>query len=289
MMRTRSLFAVVLMTLVAAGFAVGGSLLLTGNAAAFPGMAEFSVISRAALADPLDIAVGTPSDVEMAQVTIEPGGTSGMRKYAGPALISVISGKASRYQVEGGSCRSTTVLPGVAYVVSPGDVDEIRNEGASSLDLQTTSLAPAGEPWATSAPAPAGCGAAKAKGLTATVLTRTFLAGPARIKTDSPSDVLVGRIIIPPGTSAGGWHSHPGGALVSVERGRFDVPAVAEGRCVRKQFPAGTGLVEPDGEVHDGRNDGTEQTTLYFLAISSSTGPFTVPQAPPSRCSTPNP
>lgn len=289
MMRTRSPFVVVLVAMVAVGSAVGGSLLLIGSAAALPPMAEFSFVSRAVLADPLDIAVSGPSDVEMAQLTIEPGGTSGIRKYAGPAIISIIAGKASRYRVEGGSCRSTTVLPGIAYVVSPGDVDEIRNEGASPLDLQTTSLAPAGELWATSAPASAGCGAANAKGLTAAVLTRTTLAGPARIKTDSPSDVLVGRIIIPPGGSAGGWHSHPRGALASVERGRFDVPAVVEGRCIRRQFSAGTGFVEADGEVHDGRNDGTEPTTFYYLTFSSSAGPFVVPQAPPSQCNTPNP
>ena len=274
-----------LVSFLAAGTAVGGSLLLVSDAPALVPVAQFSVVSRALLTDPLDIEVSGPSDLEMAQVTIEPGGTSGTRRYAGPALVSVVGGTASRYHADGGSCRSTTVLPGVAYVVTPGEVDEIRNEGAAPLRLQTTSLAPAGELWATSVSLPAGCGATTAKGYAVGVLSHTSMAGPARIKTDGPSDILVGGIVIPPRTSGAGWHYHSAAVLVSVERGRFDVPAVAEGRCVQKQFPEGTGFVEPAGEVHDGRNDGSEPTTIYYVGISSSAGPVTVPQAPPSECS----
>lgn len=151
----------------------GGSLLLVLDAAALDPPNEHTVVSRATLLGPLDIAVPGPSDLAVAQLTIEPGGTTGARRYAGPALVSVVGGTASRYQVEGASCRPTTVPPGVAYVVSPGLVDEIRNQGPLPLQLQTTSLAPVGEPWAAPSPAMPGCGTATTEGVTVHVLSHT--------------------------------------------------------------------------------------------------------------------
>jgi len=115
-------------------------------------------------------------------------------------------------------------------------------------------------------------------GLTVAVLAHSAVVGQGRITTDGPSNIRIGRILIPPGASAGGWHSHPAATLVSVADGRLDVPAVAERRCVRKQFSEGTGFVQAAGEVHDDRNDGTEPVTVYYVGVSSSAGPFVVPQ-----------
>jgi len=71
----------------------------------------------------------------------------------------------------------------------------------------------------------------------------------------------------------------------TVKDGRLDVPAMAERRCLRKQFFPGTAFVQPAGEVHDDRNEGSEPTTIYYVGISSSAGPFVVPQPLPP-CST---
>ena len=274
-----------LSSLLVAVAAVGAGLLLSGDAVAVEPVSEHSVVSQATMIDPLDIAVSAASDLELAQLTIEPGGTTGVQRYAGPALVSVLGGTAIRSHVADGSCRPTTVPSGVAYLVSPGEVDEIRNDGGVPLHVQTIALPPRGEAWATPAATVSGCGRRTAVGLTVAVLTRTTVVGQGRITTDCPSNILIGRIVIPPGASAGGWHSHPTATLVGVEDGRLDLPAMAEGRCLKKRFFEGTGFVQPAGEVHDDRNEGAQTATIYYVGISSFAGPFVVPQPVPP-CST---
>ena len=269
----------------AAAATVGGVLLLVGDAVAVEPVSEHSAVSQATLLEPLDIAVPPASDLELAQLTIEPGGGTGLQRYPGPAVVSVLDGTAIRYRVADGSCRPTTVPSGVAYLVSPGEVDEIRNDGGAPLHLQTIALPPRGGAWATPAPTVSGCGRRTATGVTVAVLTHTTVVSQGRITTDGPSHILIGRIVIPPGASAGGWHSHPAATLVSVKAGRLDLPALAEGRCLRKQFFAGTGFVQPAGEVHDDRNEGTDTATIYYVGISSFAGPFVVPQ-PAAPCGT---
>jgi hypothetical protein len=274
-----------LLSLLATFTLVGGPFLPVRHAAALDPPNEHTVVSRGTLLGPLDIAVSGPSDLELAQLTIEPGGTTGVRRYAGPALVSVAGGTASRYQIEAGSCRPTIVPPGVAYFVSPGQVDEIRNQGPLPLQLQTTSLAPSGEPWASASPAMPGCGMATMEGVTVGILSHTAISGPVHIKTDSPTDILTGRWTGRPGTSVAGWHSHPSATLVSVGRGTIHVMAVEEGRCVRRAFSGGTGYVQLP-EVHDDRNGGRSTATIYYVGLSSSAGPVAVPGAPPPQCNT---
>jgi len=264
--------------------AVGGMLLLAGDAGAVAPVSMHSVVSQATVPDPLDIAVPPASDVELAQLTIEPGGRTGLQRHTGPAIVSVLDGTAVRSRVTDG-CRRSTVPSGVAYPVSPGEVDEIRNDGAVPLHLQTIALSPGGQPWATPAATGSACDRRSAAGLTAAVLTRTTLVGQGRITTGGPSHIVIGRIVMPPGASAGGWHSHPLATLVSVEDGRLDLPALAQGRCQRQQFFEGTGFVQPAGQVHDDRNEGTATTTIYYVGITSVAGPFVVPQPLPP-CST---
>jgi quercetin dioxygenase-like cupin family protein len=271
-----------LSSFLAAAAAVGGVLLLVGDAMAVEPVSEHSVLSQATLLEPLDIAVPPESDLELAQLTIEPGGRTGLQRYPGPVVVSVLDGTATRDRVADGSCRPTTVPAGVAYLVSPGEVDEVRNDGGVPLHLQTIALPRRGGAWATPASTAPGCDSRTAAGVTVAVLTHTTVLGQGRITTDGPSHILIGRIVIPPGASAGGWHSHPAATLVSVKDGRLDLPATAEGRCLRKQFSEGTGFVQPAGEVHDDRNEGTDTTTIYYVGISSFAGPFVVPQPQPS-------
>lgn len=271
----------------AAAAAAGGGLLLVGDAVAVEPVSEHSVVSQATLLEPLNIAVPPASDLELARLTIEPGAGTGLQSYAGPVIVSVLDGTAIRSRVTDGSCRPTTVPSGVAYLVSPGEVDEIRNDAAVPLHLQTIALPHRGRPWATPASTVPGCARPTATGVTVAVITRSAVAGQGRITTDGPSHIVIGRIVIPPGASAGGWHSHPAATLVSVEDGRLDLPAMAEGRCLRKQFFARTGFVQPAGEAHDDRNEGTDTATIYYVGISSFAGPFVVPQPLPP-CSTPD-
>lgn len=264
----------------------GGWLLTESDAVALYPPMEHTVLSRATLLDPIDIAVAGPSDLEVAQLTIEPGGTTGARRSAGPTLVSVVSGTASRYQVEDGSCRTTNVLPGVAYFVAPGQVDEVRNHGPLPLHLQTTSLAPAGEKSASSAPATSRCVTPSSSGLSFAVLTRSTIPGPVRITTDGPSDIVTSRVVFQRGASSG-WHSHPGGMLVSVDEGQLHWVVAKGGRCTRRESPAGTGyweLPDPGAEVHDYRNDGAGPATFHYVGFSSSRGPLVGPRAPAPEC-----
>ena len=271
---------------IAAAAAVGGVLLLVGDAVAVEPVSEHSVVSQATLLESLDIAVPAASDLELARLTIEPGGRTGLRRYTGPAIVSVLGGTAVRSRVGDGSCRPTTVPSGVAYLVSPGEVDEIRNDAAVPLHLQVIALPLRGEAWATPASTVPGCARPTATGVTVAVLTRTAVVGPGRITTNGPSHILIGQIVIPPGASAGGWHSHSAATLVGVKDGRLDLPAVTEGRCVRKQYFEGTGFVQPAGQVHDDRNEGTDRATIYYVGLSSFAGPFVIPQPLPP-CSRP--
>lgn len=253
----------------------------SGEAVQSPG--EHSIVARMTLVEPLDLAASERSDLEMAQLTILPGGTTGLQKHTGPALISVLGGTATRHLVHGSSCDSIMVLPGFAYVVGPGDVDEIRNEGVLPLSLQTISLAPAGQSWVTAAAPTAGCGATPAQDVSIGVLTHTSIPGPVHVKAPGPSDIFVGKGVVPPGGRVG-WHIHPHPTLVSVEGGRADVMVVAAGRCAQRHYPAGTGFVLPAGELHNDGTDHSQSLTFYWVGISSSDGPAFVLAPPPSEC-----
>ena len=104
-----------LLPFLAAFALVSGSLLPVADAAPLDPPVEHTVVSRAILHDPLDISLTGPSDLEVAQLTIEPGGTTGARTYGGPTLVSVTDGTASRSVVEAGSCTSRFVFqPGAS-------------------------------------------------------------------------------------------------------------------------------------------------------------------------------
>jgi quercetin dioxygenase-like cupin family protein len=254
-------------------------------AAVDPPSAQHTVVSRATLLDPLQITLAGPFDFEVDLLTIEPDGTTGARKFSGPAIVSVLGGTASRLQAVDGSCRAATVLPEVAYVVGPGQIDEIRNQGPAPLHLQTTSLAPPGEASASSAPVTSGCLRPTAAGLTVAVLTHSTGSGPVRILSDGPSEIITGRVVVRPGATMVGWHSHPSGAvLASAVEGHFDLILVREGHCVRRHYLGGMAFWEAAGEVHDYRNVGARPATQVYVGFSSSRGPLAMPAAPPSEC-----
>jgi quercetin dioxygenase-like cupin family protein len=271
----------------AAAFALlGGSLLIMNDAAALGPLVEHTVVSRATLPDPLDITLAGPSDLEVAMLTIEPGGTTGTRKYAGPTLVTVVDGKAIRDHVGDASCRTTPVLPGLVYFVAAGQLDEIRNDGPVPLRVQTTSLPPAGEKSATAAPELSHCLAQGAGGVSVAVVTHSTIPGPLHISTDGPTDILTSRFVFQPGARSG-WHSHPGGMLVSIDEGHFNWVFVEEGRCTHREGPAGAGFWErpaPEAEVHDFANVGAGRATFHYVGFSPSRGPLVSPQPPAPKC-----
>lgn len=265
---------------------VGGSLLRVADAAAIAPPVEHTVVSRATLLDPLDVSLTEPSDLEVAQLTIGPRGTTGARRYAGPTLVSVTGGTASRSLIQGGSCRVSTVLPGVAYFVAAGQVEQVRNDGPEPLRLQTTSLAPAGERPSGPAPATSPCLSPSAVDVSGTVVTHSTIPGAVHISSDGPTDIVTSRFVFQPGASSG-WHSHPGGMLVSIDEGHFHWVLVEKGRCTRRDARVGTGYWErpaPGEETHDFVNGGGSPATFHYVGLSSRKGPLVGAQAPRPEC-----
>ena len=75
----------------------------------------------------LPIQMGT--DVVMAQITVEPGGSSGWHSHPGGAIIVVKQGTPTLYRAIGSQCRSITYSAGDAFIERPGEVDDVLNEG----------------------------------------------------------------------------------------------------------------------------------------------------------------
>jgi quercetin dioxygenase-like cupin family protein len=84
----------------------------------------------------IPIQMGT--DVVMAQITVDPGGSSGWHSHPGGAIIVVKTGTPTVYRAIGSQCQSTTYGPGDAFIERPGEVDDVLNAGAAPYVLYVT-------------------------------------------------------------------------------------------------------------------------------------------------------
>jgi quercetin dioxygenase-like cupin family protein len=80
--------------------------------------------------------VGT--DVVMAQITVNPGGSSGWHSHPGGAIIIVQQGTPTIYHEVRGRCETTTYKPGQAFIERPGEVDDVLNHGTVPYVLYVT-------------------------------------------------------------------------------------------------------------------------------------------------------
>ena len=78
------------------------------------------------------------SDVAMAQITVDPGGSSGWHSHPGGAIIVVQHGSLKVYRSVGGQCRTRTYTAGQAFVERPGEVDQVINTGTDPYVLFVT-------------------------------------------------------------------------------------------------------------------------------------------------------
>jgi quercetin dioxygenase-like cupin family protein len=95
----------------------------------------------------------------MAQITVNPGGSSGWHSHPGGAIIVVKQGTLSVYSPLGGSqCRVTTYNAGQAFFERPGEVDQVVNTGTIPYVLFVTfPRVPQGNSARTDAPDPGTC------------------------------------------------------------------------------------------------------------------------------------
>ena len=101
----------------------------------------------------------------------------------------------------------------------------------------------------------------------------------ARLSTKGVSDVYFAHISIPPG-GHGGWHSHPGPSVLSVESGTASIyhghdPATPH------VYDEGSAFVEDAGMVHIVVNEGDTELELVVMQI--------VPLGAPRRIDEPAP
>src|SRR4249920_1307077 len=61
------------------------------------------------------------TDVAMAQITVDPGGSSGWHSHPGGAIIIVQQGSLTVYSPVGNRCEITTYSAGQAFVERPGE------------------------------------------------------------------------------------------------------------------------------------------------------------------------
>ena len=75
----------------------------------------------------IPLQVGT--DVAMAQITVEPGGSSGWHSHPGGAMVVVKTGTLTVHRSLGSRCQTTTYSVGQAFIERPGEVDDVVNAG----------------------------------------------------------------------------------------------------------------------------------------------------------------
>jgi quercetin dioxygenase-like cupin family protein len=98
------------------------------------------------------------TDIAMAQITVNPGGSSGWHSHAGGAIIIVQAGTLTTYRAAGHKCESTTYTAGQAFIERPGEVDQVLNTGSVPYVLYVTfPRVPPGGSTRTDQPDPGTC------------------------------------------------------------------------------------------------------------------------------------
>ena len=104
----------------------------------------------------IPLQVGT--DVAMAQITVDPGGSSGWHSHPGGAIIVVKTGTLTVYESVGSQCQATTYSAGQAFIERPGEVDQVVNTGTIPYVLLVTfPRVPQGTSARTDEPDPGNC------------------------------------------------------------------------------------------------------------------------------------
>jgi len=97
-----------------------------------------------------------------------------------------------------------------------------------------------------------------------------------------PADVYVGWIRMDPGSTYGGWHTHPGPVWVVVTIGEL---ALYGPDACRTLYSAGTAYVAHPDTLYDLRNEGTQPLELAFAGVFRAGQPATTAaEAPEARC-----
>ena len=98
------------------------------------------------------------TDVAMAQITVDPGGSAGWHSHPGGAIVVVKQGSLTVYSPVGHKCQTTTYSAGQAFIERPGEVDNVLNTGTIPYILFVTfPRVPQGDSARTDQPDPGTC------------------------------------------------------------------------------------------------------------------------------------
>ena len=78
------------------------------------------------------------TDVAMAQITVQPGGSAGWHSHPGGAIVVVKQGSLTVYSPVGPKCQITTYSAGQAFIERPGEVVDVVNTGTVPYVLFVT-------------------------------------------------------------------------------------------------------------------------------------------------------
>jgi quercetin dioxygenase-like cupin family protein len=136
-----------------------GALAYAGTVLATPpsGLTQVALARGTAVSDgTLPLQVG--ADVAMAQITVDPGGSSGWHSHPGGAIIIVQEGSLTVHGSIGSDCETVTYSAGQAFIEQPGEVDQVINTGTVPYVLFVTFPGvPQGESARIDEPAPNNC------------------------------------------------------------------------------------------------------------------------------------
>jgi len=97
-----------------------------------------------------------------------------------------------------------------------------------------------------------------------------------------PADVYVGSIRMDPGSTYGGWHTHPGVVWVVVNAGELSV--YGPDGC-RAAYGAGSAYVAEPDTLYDLRNETASTVELAFAGVIRAGQPATsLAEAPTAKC-----
>ena len=104
--------------------------------------------------------------------------------------------------------------------------------------------------------------------------------------TAAPCDIAFQQLSIAPGGYTG-WHNHPGPTFVAVAQGEGTLYRDTAG-CASEKYGPGSGFFQPSSEIHNFRNEGSTQLTVFaFYALPAGTANTAIrtDQAQPTSCS----
>ena len=102
-------------------------------------------------------AAAAPEDVAFLNVTVQPGGHSGWHAHPGPEIAVVKSGTVTLYFADDPGCTPRRYTVGQGYVVEPGRVQIVRNEGSEPAEFIVGFVVAPAAGLRTDAPNPGNC------------------------------------------------------------------------------------------------------------------------------------